>query len=71
MLRTSYSDHFLSICVCVRVYIRLLIFSNDFSFEATEPILLKFYMEHPLVGNERLLKWSRSIDQDGRHAHIW
>ena len=22
-------------------------------------------------GNERLLKWSRSIDQDGRHAHIW
>ena len=22
-------------------------------------------------GNERLLKWSRSVDQDGRHAHIW
>ena len=22
-------------------------------------------------GNERLLKWSRFIDQDGRHAHIW
>ena len=22
-------------------------------------------------GNERLLKWSLSIDQDGRHAHIW
>ena len=22
-------------------------------------------------GNEKLLKWSRSIDQDGRHAHIW
>ena len=22
-------------------------------------------------GNERLLKWSRSIDQDGCHAHIW
>ena len=21
--------------------------------------------------NERLLKWSRSVDQDGRHAHIW
>ena len=22
-------------------------------------------------GNERLLKWLRSTDQDGRHAHIW
>ena len=22
-------------------------------------------------GNERLLKWSRSVDQDGPHAHIW
>ena len=21
--------------------------------------------------NERLLKWLPSIDQDGRHAHIW
>ena len=22
-------------------------------------------------GNEKLLKWSRSVDQDGHHAHIW
>ena len=22
-------------------------------------------------GNESLYKWSRSHDQDGRHAHIW
>ena len=22
-------------------------------------------------GNEKLLKWSRSVDQDGSHAHIW
>ena len=22
-------------------------------------------------GNKTLLKWSRSVDQDGRHAHIW
>ena len=22
-------------------------------------------------GNERLLKWLRLVDQDGRHAHIW
>ena len=21
--------------------------------------------------NEKLLKWSRSVDQDGRHTHIW
>ena len=22
-------------------------------------------------GNEKLLKWLRSVDQDGHHAHIW
>ena len=22
-------------------------------------------------GDEKLLKWSQSVDQDGRHAHIW
>ena len=22
-------------------------------------------------GNEKLLKWSRSVDKGGRHAHIW
>ena len=22
-------------------------------------------------GNEKLLKWSQSVDQDGRHVHIW
>ena len=43
MLRMSYCDHFLSI----RPSVRPLTFSNDFSSEATEPILLKFHMEPP------------------------
>ena len=41
MLRMSYSDHVLSV-VCPSVNN-----SNDFSSEATEQILLKFYMEPP------------------------
>ena len=51
--------------------VRPLTFSNDFSSEAAEPILLKFHMEPPKVGGTRLLKWSRFVDQDGHHAHIW
>ena len=39
MLRMSYSDHFP--CVCP------LTFSNDFSSEAPEAILLKFHLEPP------------------------
>ena len=39
MLKMSFSDHFLSV---VRPYIRPLTFSNDFSSEAAELILLKF-----------------------------
>ena len=31
----------------VRASVHLLTFSNDFSSEATEPILLKFHMEPP------------------------
>ena len=48
MLKMSYCDHFASVvrpffrpCVCP------LTFSNDFSSEAPEPILLKFHMEPP------------------------
>ena len=50
MLRMSYSVHFLSLVrlsMCVSVY--LLTFSNDFSSESAEPILLKFHMEPPKV----------------------
>ena len=44
MLRMSYCDHFSSI---VHASVRPLTFSNDFSDEAPEPILLKFHMEPP------------------------
>ena len=45
---------------------------NIFSSETTLPIKAKFYVEPPWEGgNESLYKWSRSYDQDGRHAHIW
>ena len=40
----SYCDHFLSV---VRPCVRPLTFSNDFSSETAEPILLKFHMEPP------------------------
>ena len=59
--------------------VRPLTFSNDFISETTEPILLKFHIRRGCVGggkmeggggDERLLKWSRSVDQNGRHAHI-
>ena len=45
MLRMSYSDHFLSFVSHQSV--RLLTFSNDFSSEAAEPILLNFHIEPP------------------------
>ena len=40
MLRMSYSDYFLTV-------IHPLTFSDDFSSEAAEQILLKFHMEPP------------------------
>ena len=45
MLRMSYCDDFSSVCPCVCP----LTFSNDFSSEVPEPVLLKFYMEPPKV----------------------
>ena len=42
--QVSYCDHFSSV---VRPCVRPLSFSNDFSSEAAEPILLKFHMEPP------------------------
>ena len=49
----------------------MLIISNDFSSEASGPVLLKFHVEPPWGRTERVLKWAWSIDQDGRHADIW
>ena len=43
--------------------------SNIFSSEIDWQIKAKFYVEPP--EQESLYKWSRSHDQDGRHAHIW
>ena len=46
-------------------------FANFFSLELAKPIEAKFHVETPIGwGNESLLKWSRSHDQYGRHAHI-
>ena len=45
--------------------------SNVFFSETAWPIEAKFYVEHPWQGGKSLYKWSRSHDQDGRHAHIW
>ena len=68
MLRMSYSEHFLS---CVHLCVHPVTFSNDYPSEAAQPILLKFHRVSLSWGNERLLKWSWSIDQDDCHAHIW
>ena len=47
-------------------------FSNFFSLETSKPIEAKFHVEPPYgKGNEDLFKWSMSLDQYGRHAHIW
>ena len=70
LLRSLFVCHLSVRPSTVRLCIRRLTFSNDFSSEAAEPILLKFIWSLGW-GNEKLLKWSQSVDQDGRHAHIW
>ena len=48
MLKMSYCDHFSSVIrPSIRPSVHALTFSNDFSSEAPEPILLKFHMEPP------------------------
>ena len=51
---------------------KMLSISNDFSSEAARQMLPKFHAELPWGGGTKdcFLKCSRSIDQDGRHAHI-
>ena len=50
-----------------------IVFSTDFSSEASGSVLLKFHVELLLGRRKRLLKWAWSIDQNGCHAHtcIW
>ena len=53
-------------CVCC-----MSTFSNILSSESTGPIEAKFHMEPSRDGGTKVFKWSRSHDQDGRHAYIW
>ena len=46
--------------------------SNIFFSETDWSIKVKFYVESPWVGGNKILSAaSGSHDQDGRHAHIW
>ena len=74
MLGMSYSDHFLSVvrpCVCPVVR------PSDNTFQTTSPLRPLNQFAQISYGaslgqwNKRLHKWSRSVDQNGRHAHIW
>ena len=48
------------------------IYLNFFSSISTKPIEAKFHVEPPLDGRTKAcFIWSRSHDQDDRHAHIW
>ena len=54
------------------VVVRPSTFSNIFSSETAWPKKSQILCGASLGrGNESLYKWSRSHDQDGRHAHIW
>ena len=46
-------------------------FSNVFFSETTGPIEAKFHVEPPWDGERKLVRGSRSQDQDGRLAYIW
>ena len=70
MLRMSYCDHFSSVVrtsvrPSVNIFKRLLLWSPWANFAQIS------YGASLGWGNEKLLKWLQSIDQDGRHAHIW
>ena len=69
MLRMSYSDHFLSV---VRPSVRpfIIIFKRLLWSRWSKFAQISY---GALLGleNEILLKWSRSVDQGGRHATIW
>ena len=47
------------------------IFANFFSLETARQIEAKFHVhvEPPLDGG--MVKWSKSHDQYGHHAHVW
>ena len=54
------------------VWEKMLRFSNDFFSGASWANVVQISFGASLgQGNERLLKWLWSIDQDGQHAHTW
>ena len=66
---------FASLCICMSpIHLNRKIVEN-FKFLLLCSHWAKFaqisYCVFLSQGNERLLKWSRSVDQDGHHAHIW
>ena len=54
----------LFVCLSVNIFKRLFLWSRWASFAQIS------YGAALGWGNERLLKWTRFVDQDGRHAHI-
>ena len=72
MLRMSYGDHFLSV-VRLSVHPFQLTFSNDSDliWSRLTSFAQMSYGASAGWGNERFQNRLRSVDQDGRHAHIW
>ena len=61
----SYCDHFSSVVrPSVNIFKRLLLWNRWANFAQIS------YGASLGWGNKKLLKWSRSVDQDGRHAHM-
>ena len=65
---------FASLCICmgtIHLMGKMLRISNDLLWSLWANVAQILCGVSLGWGNERLLKWSRSIDQDGFHAHIW
>ena len=59
-----------SVHPCLRPCVRPLTFSNDLLWNRWANFAQISYGASLGWGNEKLLKWLRSVDQGGRHAHI-
>ena len=62
----SFCDHLRSVIVSPNTPL------NDFSSETPGPIIFKPNVASSVkLGSKIYTRLSRSINQDGRHAHIW